>query len=155
RPTYMIHYWKYLLALNFDESLARKNIVSALELMAVDPTIPPWSIYRVIVSRSMASQLLTEAKGIFSKINRSGPRTEYMGGLRNDLKAKLDDAFVFAMDSFNVHKTEHPKRGDILFGFEKDDAVSDGSLILEITLVYREIFGQFIATQRAAPTDLI
>lgn len=154
RPICVIHYWKYLLALRFkDQGLARKNIVSALELVDVDNTIPPWSIYRVLVPRMMATVLHNEARNYKESFNVEQIR--HMGSLRSEIQMKLEDALKYALDSFRMHRVEHQNRGDVRFGFEPNDAILAAQLVVDITLLFHEISGRFIAQRQPTNVDSI
>jgi ppGpp synthetase/RelA/SpoT-type nucleotidyltranferase len=151
RPTTMLHTWKYFLAANFDAKLAITNLESAYEMLRADndKTIPPWSVYRVIVPYLMSESLRVEVGRMVELISRSGASIDNMSGLKTELKENYRSALRLAIDAFEEHTDERKaslnRRGDIVFDRDQYPAIQHANQILRIVADAKGHVSGFIA----------
>jgi ppGpp synthetase/RelA/SpoT-type nucleotidyltranferase len=151
RPTTMLHTWKYFLAANFDAKLAISNLESAYEMLRADndKTIPPWSIYRVIVPYLMSESLRDEAAKLVDVIKLGGASVDAMPRLKTELRESYRSALRLAIDAFEEHtdkqKASLNRRGDIVFDRDRYRAIKHANQILRIVAEAKDNVSGFIA----------
>jgi len=151
RPTAMLHTWKYFLAANFDVKLAIANLESAYEMLRADndKTIPPWSVYRIIVPYLMSESRREQAGKLVEVINRAGASIDNMSRLKTELKENYRSALQLAIDAFEENtdkqKASLDRRGDIVFGRDQYPAIQHANQILRIVADAKENVSGFIA----------
>jgi len=150
RPLSVLLFWKYLLAKEFDPATARLNLMDAAEELKLDPCVPRYSVYRVLIPRHLAMILSEEAITTFETVDAAvagGPIK--MPGLAKEIQSKLIDALRYALDAFNVTVEEvDPRRGDLLFSPKRlDDALKDAAQVIKIYLFYVTKFREAITVR--------
>lgn len=155
RPAAMIHYWKFWIAYIFDKRVAKKNIENAYEELKYDKSLPWYSIYYVLIPRMRAAIILEEAATSIDTFAGLGQEPKNLHGLSADLKADLIQAFGYALEAFKRSRNPHDRRGDIVFGFETNDRLTDGDQVLTIFVYFYKTFGTPITeSKQIEPSDI-
>jgi ppGpp synthetase/RelA/SpoT-type nucleotidyltranferase len=150
KPITMLHTWKYLLASAAfkNDQVARMNLNLASAAMIADPTLPGWSIYRVLIPAYLGVERQKEVEGILTDLNSSSVPLKRMPYVSSELKDKLADAVRFAADAFEEHidSRDHKsdRRGDILFEADFIRPISQAQLALSITRMLNDRLGVFV-----------
>jgi len=90
-----------------------------------------------------ASFQLSEIKSMIGDVAKDDPSFISMKNFRFDIQSQLIEALNFALRAFRVYRRGVEnydaialKRGDIIFGFEKDEHIKDITIIFQVCILY-------------------
>jgi ppGpp synthetase/RelA/SpoT-type nucleotidyltranferase len=159
KPITMLHVWKYLLSRTFSPPLAEINLSAAYEALNVDPTLPYWSIYRVMVPYLRGELLLKQAHELYDSIQKEGDVVPPTFGLQSELSERLDTAFRLAIDAFDEHtdpkKAEVESRGDVGFSRESYTPILQANLAMAVVIAFKKQVGKNICERNQMIADQI
>jgi ppGpp synthetase/RelA/SpoT-type nucleotidyltranferase len=150
KPITMLHFWKYLLAYDFgNPEMARINLHLSYTSMHADPTLPSWSIYKVLVPSFLGQERFTEAMEVLADMPAPDIDPRRMPRVSAVLKEKLTSCIRFATDAFDEHVDRGglrgKRRGDILFDDTFTRPITQAQMAVHVTRLLNDRFGAFIA----------
>lgn len=149
RPISVISYWKYLIQKNINQDTAMKYLYIAREELEIDVALPDWSIYRVLIPKTLAVQLVLEVERFLAPHDGSentssqGENTQQISqSILHDTEYKLVSAFDNAIYAYYYSKEGDGRRGDLIFEGKKVNMYEEARLVLHIFILYWEIYNQ-------------
>lgn len=150
QPTTVIEYWKYIVTKQYTRPLALRHLDRSYKEMSTDPTLPEWSIYRILIPRARAEELqrnIEEALGVHRfEVPNPTPETLDSPGFRYILE-DLREAMRHALDAYERSRVPDPRRGDLLFGFEPEKDTIDSHNIITLYHIATQLFGKNVFSE--------
>jgi ppGpp synthetase/RelA/SpoT-type nucleotidyltranferase len=138
KPISAILFWKYYVLRKIDPNSAYMYLRMAYDELSFDTSLPDWSIYHVLIPRSLAIEIQSDISSLtadFSTVAKvAGPE------IRGQIRGRVILATRYAIQASEL-TFSHDRRGDIIFGFEDDHFVKDGDIILSVLLDYFRFVG--------------
>jgi ppGpp synthetase/RelA/SpoT-type nucleotidyltranferase len=133
-----ILFWKYYVLRDTNRDIAYSYLTLANEELEFDTSLPLWSVYYVVIPRTLAIELYKDLCELESAIPARG------GGpaLLTEIRTRVLTIVRYAMRSHSRVLIPNDRRGDILFGFDADESIVDAELIVLALLKYFVICGE-------------
>ena len=149
RPMCLILYWKYYVARHYSEKLALEHLNAAWEHLPFDSTLPEWSVYRVLIPRTLATELHDQVETAVRRLAERRTRAEVVKSAASiGILEKANTAARLAVIGFRPYE-EVPnggRRGDIIFGLQESDRIADADLLINILSENLHNFGRIDVT---------
>ncbi len=160
RPMAMGYYWKYFISRIFDRNIAIKNLGYAYEELSTgSDSLPPWSIYRSRIPRTLAIERLTDTQMVLQSFTQNELSSGSMVRLRSDSKEALVNSLLYAAKAMEFDKEDFSEQSvDLFMGSGKKEApehVEDAVIVLDIYLYYEYCFDESIAVGQNSIANIV
>ncbi|MEM9128242.1 MAG: hypothetical protein AAGA97_00750 [Pseudomonadota bacterium] len=149
KPLAMIHFWKHLLASQFNKQLSDINVGKAYNLLQRDRTVQKSSIYKSIIPRALAGHYFSQASdvvqsfsGDISSLYNPVRIGKDVPSLRTSLSEQLNEAIKLSVEAYKADLERDGNRGDFRLGshlFEENPDIDLIKKCMELSLTQLDV----------------
>lgn len=147
RPKCMIYYFKYKIMSRINDflggNLAGNNLKSSMNALIEDDTIPRWSIYRVLLPRTLSKFELMSTESLLAGFKGDkSVALNRMSTVKTDIHEKISRAIDYCLEAQRAFRDDSDKNrsGDLLEYIDENKAI-DIIALLDLLDTYSTLFG--------------